>query len=139
MCFDLFRFNRVVDKGEKLCGKNNRSGQMLSSPYCILTVLGKDGTAASGSKEKKTAVIKDSLDPTWGETFKVYVVRTAVSYFYREVGKDVCGGVKVEVWDRHRVRSDKFMVYECWLEIKLLGTSDFEVCRHFDEFGRDIG
>lgn len=53
-----------------MCGKNNRNGQMTSSPYCVLTVLGKDGLPSS--KDRKTQVVKDSLDPVWAETFKVY-------------------------------------------------------------------
>eukprot|EP01127_Copromyxa_protea_P017463 TRINITY_DN5315_c0_g1_i1.p1 TRINITY_DN5315_c0_g1~~TRINITY_DN5315_c0_g1_i1.p1 ORF type:complete len:617 (-),score=129.10 TRINITY_DN5315_c0_g1_i1:59-1843(-) len=83
-----------VERGEKLCGKNNRGGSMTSSPYCTLTVLGKDGTPSG--KERKTTVIKDNLEPVWDETIKI------------EVGKESCG-LQVEVWDRHRVRSDKFM------------------------------
>lgn len=112
MCKKSLIITKTVEKGEKLCGKNNRNGQMLSSPYCILTVLGKDGTPSTASKERKTVVVKDTLDPTWGETFKVYVdIWPHSAKIIREVGREECSGIKVVVWDKHRVRSDKFMVW----------------------------
>lgn len=60
---------------------------MLSSPYCILTVLGKDGTPSTSSKERKTAVIKDSLYPTWDETFKVYMKCVALTHLTERLEK----------------------------------------------------
>eukprot|EP01125_Pyxidicula_operculata_P017963 TRINITY_DN6353_c0_g1_i1.p1 TRINITY_DN6353_c0_g1~~TRINITY_DN6353_c0_g1_i1.p1 ORF type:complete len:610 (-),score=140.30 TRINITY_DN6353_c0_g1_i1:90-1919(-) len=79
-----------VVSASQLAPKNSNS---KNNPYCIVTVLNQDGKKA---KDAKTSVQKETLNPTWNETLEF------------SLEDNICG-VKVSVWDKHKLRSDKFL------------------------------
>eukprot|EP01126_Amoeba_proteus_P040711 TRINITY_DN4357_c0_g1_i19.p1 TRINITY_DN4357_c0_g1~~TRINITY_DN4357_c0_g1_i19.p1 ORF type:complete len:102 (+),score=19.03 TRINITY_DN4357_c0_g1_i19:109-414(+) len=90
---DLRILSIFVEKGEKFAGKTKSEHSLTSSPYCVLSLLSVDGTKI---KSEKTSTLKDTLDPVWNETITMRV--------------ESFNGLRIEVWDKHRMRKDKFMV-----------------------------
>jgi hypothetical protein len=97
------RFFRVVDmidtkklKVEVVAGKNlaPKNGGLYSTPYCVVMILNETGGRVC--KDKKTKAIKKNLNPQWNARFEFAVPPNFA-------------GMKVSVWDKHRIRADKFM------------------------------